>query len=305
MAPRKPSAAAPRRSTRLAPRPAEPAAAPNTDKNRIAKSKKPAISPKKECTTCGRTLSIKSTFPTKTATDTCAHDINTCKVCTKAWVAAQMGSTTYDKLSCPECPELMANADVKRIAGNEVYMRYNEMERRGIAEKVPGWRWCLNPKCREGQVHEPLLKGLSAEKAIDVTTTTQIVEAIDLTMEDAEDLDTHPNKAVKGGKRTRKASAVQKKALAARKKCAAKSSVSSEDIFICHSCSHKACVPCDRPYHEKETCAQYQKRKKRETEAEEKATQKFIDKGCKQCPNEGCGKNIEKNGGCDQVYCKY
>ena len=36
--------------------------------------------------------------------------------------------------------------------------------RRKIAEKLPGRRWCLSPKCRGGQVHERLIQGSCCEK---------------------------------------------------------------------------------------------------------------------------------------------
>ncbi|KAK0247949.1 hypothetical protein B0A54_15392 [Friedmanniomyces endolithicus] len=145
MAPRKPAAAPPiaRRRTRgqLNP-PQEPA--PTDTKSRIAKSKKvPKPKPQKyDCMTCDRTLAASS-FPNQLATDECKHLINTCKQCAKAWIAALLDSTTYDKLSCPECPEIMTNAGVKAMAAKDVYARYDEMERRGIAEKISGWRWCL------------------------------------------------------------------------------------------------------------------------------------------------------------------
>ena len=71
-----------------------------------------------------------------------------------------------------------------------------------------------------------------------------------------------------------------------------------DHIFTCRTCDSRACVTCDRPYHDGETCAQYQKR----TDKDEKATQKMIEKSCKPCPK--CGKNFEKNGGCDSMVCK-
>ena len=254
MAPRKPAATlAPatslRRSTRLARAAVEGISKP---------SAKPKPKPQRfDCTTCGRNLAASS-FPKHLATDTCKHVINTCKQCTKTWIATQIDNTTYDKSSCPECPELMQNADVKLHAAKDIYQRFDELERHGIAEKTPGWRWCLNPKCRAGQVHEPLLEAATLEK---------------------------------------KASTKVKTDKTSKKKA------SPNDICTCTECGAEACVSCDRPYHSGETCAQYQKRKKRQTEDEENATRAAIEKDCKQCPN--CKKNIEKNGGCDHISCKY
>lgn len=32
-------------------------------------------------------------------------------------------------------------------------LRFQAVERRHTVDTVPGWRWCLNPKCKAGQVH--------------------------------------------------------------------------------------------------------------------------------------------------------
>lgn len=232
MAPRKADAPPPKpptSTTRRSARLQGAAANPVQDGNRISKVKSaPKPKPKKiDCTTCGRKLA-PSSFPDYLPTDNCKHLINTCKACTQTYIALQLDNTTYDRLACPECPELMANADVERLAAKKVYERFDELERRGIAEKVPGWRWCLSSKCRAGQ-----------------------------------------------------------------------SSVSKDDICICDTCGAKACVPCDRPYHDGETCTQYQERTQQE---DEKATAEKIAEVCKQCPKRR--KNIEKNGGCDAVQCE-
>ena len=55
-------------------------------------------------------------------------------------------------------------------------------------------------------------------------------------------------------------------------------------------------------WHEGETCAEYQHRKKKQNEVEEKASLKKIKESCKDCPS--CKKKIEKVGGCDQMTCK-
>ncbi|KAK0363880.1 hypothetical protein LTR02_009555 [Friedmanniomyces endolithicus] len=280
MAPRKPAAAPspPRRRPRgqLNP-PEEPA--PLDNKSRIAKTKKTSKpKPQKyECTTCDRTLAASS-FPNHLPTDECKHLINTCKQCAKAWIAAQLDSTTYDKLSCPECPEIMTNAGVKAMAAKDVYARYDEMERRGIAEKIPGWRWCMHSKCKAGQVYEPLLKAA----AVPAERVAKFDEA--------------------DGKTNSKAKTDSKRGTT--KKSAGKKMVvdltrDEEDIFTCDTCGERTCVPCDRPYHVGETCEEYRERMKRG----EAKSEKFIKKKCKQCPKEGCKANIEKNGGCDHVLC--
>lgn len=96
----------------------------------------------------------------------------------------------------------------------------------------------------------------------------------------------------KDGKPARKATRTGKRAKDA-----------DDSVFTCETCGARACVPCDRPYHEDETCAQYQERAQRQNGVEEEASRKTIAKECKRCPT--CAKLIEKDGSCDQVQCKF
>ncbi|KAI6904654.1 hypothetical protein KC318_g6342 [Hortaea werneckii] len=238
-----------------------------------------------DCTTCDRNLSASS-FPKYLPTDNCKHLINTCKACTKTHIAVMMDSVTYDKLACPECPELLTNADVKRQAAKDVYKRYDELERRGISEKVPGWRWCLNPECRGGQVHESLLTQEDPPKQDSATARTKKDEKA----KGKEPQTKRPSKAKKIVRLfvdlTSANPPVDEK--------------DQKDIFTCKTCGHRACVPCDRPFHNGETCIQY-KQRLGQAEANSEKSQKTIEKYCKPCPK--CGKKIEKNGGCDAMIC--
>ena len=163
MAPRKPVAqlrpARPhiRRSARI--QAAANQATSAGDKDRVNKAKHtPKPKPQKyDCTTCDRTMA-SSAFPENLPTDNCEHMINTCKSCLNMWITTMLEKTTYDKLSCPECPEIMQNEDVKMHAAKTVYTRFDELEKRAMAEKIPGWRWCLAPDCKAGQVHQPLIE---------------------------------------------------------------------------------------------------------------------------------------------------
>ncbi|EME44851.1 hypothetical protein DOTSEDRAFT_169860 [Dothistroma septosporum NZE10] len=73
-----------------------------------------------------------------------------------------------------------------------------------------------------------------------------------------------------------------------------------EDICTCNECGARACVSCDRPYHEGEICAAYQDRVKDRTEEEDKSL-RAIERITRKCPN--CKKNIQKNGGCRAMQC--
>lgn len=74
------------------------------------------------------------------------------------------------------------------------------------------------------------------------------------------------------------------------------------DICACHACGAKACVACDRPWHEGETCEAYRARIKGRA-SEEDATLEVIRARTKECPE--CQRSIEKNGGCAHMMCKF
>lgn len=70
-------------------------------------------------------------------------------------------------------------------------------------------------------------------------------------------------------------------------------------IFECNACRYKQCIACQMPWHDGETCDQYQARQDEvtvETEILLHQTSKF-------CPG-GCGARIERTGGCPHMTCK-
>ncbi|KAG9660782.1 hypothetical protein KCU95_g7456, partial [Aureobasidium melanogenum] len=69
-------------------------------------------------------------------------------------------------------------------------------------------------------------------------------------------------------------------------------------IFCCKVCSHKHCMACEIPWHEGETCDQYQARHDEEIIQ----TEAMIRQTSKVCPG-GCGARIERNGGCPHMTC--
>lgn len=159
--------------------------------------------------------------------------------------------------------------------------RYVELERRYIAEKTPGWRWCLSSKCSHGQVHVKGSVPGSQSNPIDLSErrgsslTSRIMNRI---------------RTVSSTQKPRNATESESVSLPA----------FEPDIFICADCGHQACVPCDRPWHEHETCEEYQARIKDKIK-EEDASLAAIHKITKKCPQ--CSKSIEKNGGCPHMTC--
>jgi len=163
------------------------------------------------------------------------------------------------------------------------YSRYVELKRRYIAENTTGWRWCLAPGCLSGQVHETSasdqpLPG-SQENPIELSESKGMSGWIRRSLRTA--IETQKHKAP---------SATPALVLRPR----------APDICTCKDCGAKACVPCDRPWHENETCEEYQVRIKDRLEEEDLALA-LIRKQTKRCPN--CSKSIEKDGGCRHMLC--
>ncbi|KAH7555580.1 hypothetical protein BM1_07203 [Bipolaris maydis] len=75
-------------------------------------------------------------------------------------------------------------------------------------------------------------------------------------------------------------------------------------IFRCVGCGYRMCTAHTPivPFHENETCAEYDKRIETEKEEEEAASVALLKEKAQKCP--GCGSQIEKTTGCDRMTCK-
>ena len=74
-------------------------------------------------------------------------------------------------------------------------------------------------------------------------------------------------------------------------------------IFVCASCHAKHCVVHEKPWHEGETCLEYNNRTGKNGIDEEMSV-RTIAKTTKTCPGAGCGAHIEKSRGCDHMTCE-
>jgi hypothetical protein len=79
--------------------------------------------PDPECTICA------DTFPAKdlTSLSECAHEPDVCHECFLAWLAQQMESTAWDRITCPStnCSKTLTHDDVKANASAGVFARYD------------------------------------------------------------------------------------------------------------------------------------------------------------------------------------
>ncbi|KAK5658795.1 hypothetical protein OQA88_1607 [Cercophora sp. LCS_1] len=82
----------------------------------------------------------------------CKHKPALCKDCLKQWLQSSMERASWDRLKCPDCPELLKYSDVKRYAAKDTFDRYDTLATRAAVEMLPNFRWCLSPICESGQI---------------------------------------------------------------------------------------------------------------------------------------------------------
>ncbi|TGJ83110.1 hypothetical protein E0Z10_g5667 [Xylaria hypoxylon] len=85
-------------------------------------------------------------------TEDCEHDATACKECISQWITSSMETVAWDRLTCPECPEILALKDVEAFATRDVFNRYDKLATKAVLEGIKGFRWCLNPGCGAGQI---------------------------------------------------------------------------------------------------------------------------------------------------------
>jgi hypothetical protein len=77
----------------------------------------------------------------------------------------------------------------------------------------------------------------------------------------------------------------------------------AQPIMTCTVCQFKTCFIHKMPWHQGQTCAEYDFLRQ-ERMQQEAASEKLIAQTTKKCPNPNCGHGIEKEGGCDHMTCK-
>lgn len=71
----------------------------------------------------------------------------------------------------------------------------------------------------------------------------------------------------------------------------------------CNECSEESCFIHGVPWHYGLTCSQYTSKINKEQNETVRATQAYLVKNAKACPNPKCGRMIEKTSGCDHMTC--
>jgi len=93
-------------------------------------------------------------LPVRT-TEGCDHKPTVCKECMSQWIHSSLETSAWDRLKCPECPQFLKFADVKRYASTDDFARYDTLATRAALKDMPNFRWCLSTRCESGQIHDP------------------------------------------------------------------------------------------------------------------------------------------------------
>lgn len=104
------------------------------------------------CTVCADDKKVTE-LPTQIASS-CKHEPTTCRDCLGRWIHSSLDTSTWDRLKCPECPELLGFDDVRRYAPKQDFDRYDTLATRAALESIPNFRWCLSTSCESGQIHD-------------------------------------------------------------------------------------------------------------------------------------------------------
>jgi hypothetical protein len=75
------------------------------------------------CVACGEEKNAAELSGQVTAR--CTHVSGCCKPCLRNWIAAQLETNTWDRIKCPECPEILRRHDIRSAASRETYSRYD------------------------------------------------------------------------------------------------------------------------------------------------------------------------------------
>ena len=111
-----------------------------------------------ECSICGDNKPAAD-FP-KQITEKCAHGVHTCRKCLQSWIASNLESRAWDKISCSECKEILHHSDVQTHASTDIFQKYDQLATRAALNTISEFRWCISPAgCTSGQIHESGVEG--------------------------------------------------------------------------------------------------------------------------------------------------
>jgi len=107
-----------------------------------------------ECAVC-RDEKTADQYDTEAPASACTHGVNVCKQCMASHVEAELNQKgDIISIKCSFCRSVLGFNDVKRAASPRVFERYDTLLLRKELQSMADFRWCKNPQCGSGQIHE-------------------------------------------------------------------------------------------------------------------------------------------------------
>lgn len=106
-----------------------------------------------QCTTCEHECPEEERFPSVPQACAETHEAETCLTCWQQWLEVQVGSQSYDQISCVQCSNKLNQLDIKRLATTAIFEQYLDAEAKSALATDDSFTWCLAPKCSSGQLH--------------------------------------------------------------------------------------------------------------------------------------------------------
>ncbi|KAH8195257.1 hypothetical protein TruAng_010581 [Truncatella angustata] len=95
-------------------------------------------------------------------TRSCEHKSNTCKDCVGQWITSSMETLAWDRLKCPECPQLLQFDDVRAFASPDVFVRYDTLAMKAAVANIRDFKCCKALSCAQHNL--PWHKGETCEE---------------------------------------------------------------------------------------------------------------------------------------------
>lgn len=188
------------------------------------------------------------------------HDPDVCETCFRKHIAGHI-SAGNTIIQCVECSERLHYKDIQKIVSKTSLRKYDKILTKAFVEDEADFHYCVSTS----GLRETTMKKRHVSH---FKSALLIIACLQLSAK-CKSGQIH----VGGG---------------------------DQPVFQCNACHHKQCIACHVPWHEGETCDEYQSR---HDEVIVK-TETLLHQTSKVCPG-GCGARIERNGGCPHMTCEF
>ncbi|KAK3488017.1 uncharacterized protein B0T23DRAFT_323735 [Neurospora hispaniola] len=106
-----------------------------------------------ECVVCTETKDFLH-FPLSKLSTDCQHAMRVCVECVRLSITADLKNKYWQDINCPECNNRLDADVVLRYASPETRAKYEDFLTKHMLESQEGFRWCTEPSCGSGHIHE-------------------------------------------------------------------------------------------------------------------------------------------------------